>query len=102
MGAAGVGANLDRYARPLRSAESPFSNIDRVGCGKSERVAIPALQQIDGFAGVIPSQASMNDGIIRLRLPFAIKWSQSIALLCPGLARLGLSGNVNANPSGNA
>ena len=44
----------------------------------------------------------MNDGIIRLRLPLAIKWSQSIALLCPGLARLGFSGNVNANPSGNA
>ena len=55
MGAAGVGANHDCYARPLRSAESPFSNIDRVGYGKGERVAILALQQIDGFAGVILS-----------------------------------------------
>ena len=59
---AGVGANLDRYARPLRSAESPFSNIDRVGCGKVKEWQSLALQQIDGFAGVIPSQASMNDG----------------------------------------
>ena len=55
MGTAGVGANQDRYVRPLRSAESPFSNIDRVGYGKGERVAILALQQIDGFAGVILS-----------------------------------------------
>ena len=44
----------------------------------------------------------MNDGIIRLRLLLAIKWSQSIALLCPGLVRLSLSGDVNANPSGKA